>query len=125
MAEPVSRNSRPVDPDHHGLENLREHLLRTEADLRARGYHTERSTAHPGYQASNQLFGEETQLLILFGQLVVECGGQLRRLGPGDLLHVPAGVPYQLTVVGETTVYWIQAHRPERIGESATRSEPA
>jgi mannose-6-phosphate isomerase-like protein (cupin superfamily) len=96
------------------MDELSDRLRRTEADLRARGYRTERATAHPGYMASNQTFSDETLILVLFGELVADCQEQTLRLGPGGHLHVPAGIPYQLRVGGEQTVYWIQAHRPEQ-----------
>jgi mannose-6-phosphate isomerase-like protein (cupin superfamily) len=113
-----------VKQDDARLENLRRSLQRTEAQLREQGYRTERTTAHPGYQASNQIFGEETLILVLYGSLQSECQEQVVSLGPGDHLHVPAGVPFQLSVLGETTAYWIQAHRkeldPDRKGRSPT-----
>ena len=102
-----------MNPENPRLDDLRRRLLGTEAQLSERGYRTQRTTAHPGYQASNQLFGEETLILVLFGILRAECQEQVLQLGPGDHLHVPAGVPFQLSVLGQTTVYWIQAHRKE------------
>jgi mannose-6-phosphate isomerase-like protein (cupin superfamily) len=109
-----------VKPDDAPLESLRRRLQKTEGQLEDQGYRTERATAHPGYQASNQIFGEETLILVHFGTLRAEWQEQAVSLGPGDHLHVPAGVPYQLSVEGETTAYWIQAHRkeldPERKG---------
>ena len=108
--------------DDARLESLRRRLQDTEAQLHKQGYRTERATAHPGYQASNQTFDEETLILVLHGNLRAECQEQVVPLGAGDHLHVPAGVPYQLRVHGDKTAYWIQAHRkemdPDRNGAS-------
>jgi glyoxylate utilization-related uncharacterized protein len=112
-----------VNREDSRLDDLRRRLLATEAQLRGEGYSTERVTAHPGYQASNQQFGDETLILVLFGHLRAECQGQVVSLGPGDHLHVPAGVFYQLAVAGETTAYWIQAHRKELDRSRETGSE--
>lgn len=108
------------------LESLRRNLERTEQDLRNLGYVTERVSTPPGAQLSNQLFEEETLILLLLGHLHVTSNDVEPELLQGDRLHVPAGVPFTLTVMGDDAAYWIQAMRipkpePPGSGESSGR----
>ncbi len=111
-----------MNADDPALASLRRNLERTEADLRRLGYATERCVAPPGATISNQLFEGEILILVLFGCLWTQSNEQTVELGPGDRLHVPSGVPFALRVIGETSVYWLQAIRPDP--EAAEAGKP-
>ena len=115
MADESSRNGEPVGSDRSRLADLRHRLHEAEADLRARGYRVERCVAHPGSEISNQIFTEEILILLLSGRLRVRSEQETSDLGAGDPLHVPPGVPFALTVRGESTAYWLQGFRREAI----------
>ncbi|MBD3162606.1 MAG: hypothetical protein GF346_09585 [Candidatus Eisenbacteria bacterium] len=105
------------------LEALRLRLERTEADLRERGYRTERCVAHPGSRMANQILSQETLVLLLYGRVSIESGGERVELRGGGRMHVPSGVPYVLTVEGEEAAYWLQGRRAERPGSAESKAE--
>jgi mannose-6-phosphate isomerase-like protein (cupin superfamily) len=96
------------------LRALQQRLEATEVELAAMGYRVERAVTHPGTLISQQMFDEETLILILHGEMLSRSGDQELVLGAGSRLRVPSGVPYTLQVVGEVSVYWIHARRREQ-----------
>jgi len=102
-----------VIAERDGLESLRERLAQIEEELRGLGYETDRCVNPAGARIAHQVFGDEILILVLFGKLRTESDGRLLVLGVGDRLCVPAGVPFTIEVLGETSAYWIQAHRPD------------
>jgi quercetin dioxygenase-like cupin family protein len=111
-----------VNGEPDALASLRRHLERAEADLRGEGYTVDRCTTPPGALLSDQAFDAEVLILVLYGLLEVRSNESTMRLGAGDRLHVPSGVPYSLQTVGEGSVYWLHARRSDPV--APPKAEP-
>jgi quercetin dioxygenase-like cupin family protein len=74
--------------------------------------------AEPTHVHPNQ----ETRIEVLQGELVHTIADSERRLGPGDTLTIPSGVPHGFRNVGEIDAVSIQEFRPALNSEKFFRT---
>ena len=82
------------------------------------GYRVERVVSHPGTKSAGLSSKMETLILVLHGEFRVDSKDETEMLRAGSRLLVPSGVVYDLEVVSESSVYWIQGTRPEVVHKS-------
>lgn len=55
---------------------------------------------------------QETRAEVLSGRLTFVVGGEVRRVGPGESIAIPAGTPHHFVNAGDTDAVAIQEARP-------------
>lgn len=88
------------------------------AEWARRGFTCDLWVESPGKTWADFVHDVDELLLVVDGCLLVEFGGRVLRLDPGDELLLPAGTRHTLRCVGEHTVRWLYGHRG-RCGLSA------
>jgi quercetin dioxygenase-like cupin family protein len=65
----------------------------------------------------------EEALYVLDGELVLEIGGVVHRLVPGDFAFMPLGVRHTLANDGAREVRWLSVNTPQRLPPDAPRRD--
>lgn len=88
-------------------------VRKLQAKLEADGYQVSMHLLAPGTIFAAHCPCETRIEAVFCGQLRLVIGGQLRVLGPGDWLEVPAGVTINSEVVGDEPVLGLAAVRAQ------------
>jgi quercetin dioxygenase-like cupin family protein len=77
----------------------------------------------PGGWLARHVHSFEEALYVLAGELVMDIGGAVHRLEPGDYAFVPIGTWHALGNGGSTQVRWVGVNTPQRLPPDADRRD--
>jgi quercetin dioxygenase-like cupin family protein len=87
----------PFDPVPAGTGTSRQVLLGAETGS---SFHTRRFVMEPGGGMPRHTNSVEHQQYVLRGEATVGIGDEVHRVGPGSVVHIPAGTPHWYRVEG-------------------------
>lgn len=77
----------------------------------AQGYGCDMWVDPPGQIWRDFVHQVDELVLVVEGELEMTVSGALRRMGPGDEVHIPAGAPHTVHNVGGCTARWLYGYR--------------
>jgi quercetin dioxygenase-like cupin family protein len=77
----------------------------------------------PGGWLQRHVHSFEEALYVLAGELVLDIGGIVHRLVPGDYGFIPLGTWHALANGGSDQVRWLSVNTPQRLGPDAGRRD--